>query len=293
MSRSGRISKEEAKYIGEMCNKMSPDDIAAKLGRTPNFVRGHIREQYAGQNMDKKSQAEKTETITIRQELRNSVRWDRLKQELTKEEIRYFEEEYVKLYSQFQSNVLPSEEGQIFDAIKLDILKSRNLIERRRARDEISKLETQQGRFVRDNGEDEESYTDAQKKLVRHMESQLQTNREAEQSKTAEFVKLQERYDKLMESLKATRNQRVKDYETGKQTYLGLLKTLQQRDIQAYEGRQGGLMKLATDKEYRRLGSLHQYEDGSLDRPILSADTIDQEDETPATSDSEEQGTLS
>ncbi len=111
------------------------------------------------------------------------------------------------------------------------------------------------------------------------LDAQLVSARAAEQSKTQDYVKLQERYDQLMKSLKATRDQRVKDAESGKETFLGLIKMLQQRDIQEKEGRQMGLMQLAAAKEYNNLGQLHKYEDGNIDRPILSADTVDLEED--------------
>jgi hypothetical protein len=59
---------------------------------------------------------------------------------------------------------------------------------------------------------------------------------------------------------------------------LGLIKKLQQREVQEHEGRQMELMRMATDKEYDRLGSLHEYEDGAWDRPILSPETVEMDD---------------
>jgi hypothetical protein len=115
--------------------------------------------------------------------------------------------------------------------------------------------------------------------LALNIETQLQAARASEQSHTNEYVKLQERYDNIMKSLKATRDQRVKDIASSRVNFLGLVKMLQQKEMQLREGRAAELMRIAGEKEHKRLGRLHEFEDGSVDRPILSADTVDQGDE--------------
>jgi len=280
----GRLSKQEKEYILAVCGKMSPIDIAKKISRHKDTVCNFIRDNYAPpvQENAPKEKISQAERVTIRTELLASERWKRLKLELTRDEIEYFEEEFIKWMSQFKNDVLPSEESQIFDIIKLDLLKSRNMIERKRAREQISSFESQQEKLIRQYGDDVSIWTDQQRETMNMIENQLQVLRGAEQSKTTEFTKLQERCDKLMENLKATRGQRIKEIETGKETFIGLLKQLQQKDILEREGRMTGLTKMAADKEYNRLGQLHQFEDGNIDRPILSADTVDLEEQDEA-----------
>lgn len=277
VNKVGRMSKEEQAIVLGLVGKMSTEAIAEKVGRNMDTVSDFIKRNYIPP--EQTFERARVEEVVIRHELRDSEKWKRMKQELTNDEIRYFEEEFIKLYSQFKSDVLASEESQIFDAIKLDLLKSRNLIERRKARDEIAVLERRRQDFFKGQSDDPVDWADQDKEFINLLEKHILELRSAEQSRTTEFVRLQERYDKLMENLKATRSQRIKDVESGKQTFLGLLKMLQQKDIAAYESRQNGLTKAATDKEYKRLGSERVYEDGMVDRAILSAETVDQEDE--------------
>jgi len=282
MSKRGRLSERERKFILDKADLLSPAEIAVKLNRTPETVTDFIRKNrlVVTKQAPVVSSVGVTKQIEIREELRASEKWRRLKQELTTDEIRYFEEEFIKLVSQFDNNVQASEESQIFDAIKVDLLKSRNLIERRRAREDIARLERQQETFMKTNGDDAAMWDESARNFYLSLESKLVELRSAEQNKTNEFVKLQERYDRLMNDLKATRAQRIKDVETGKVSFLGLLKSLMQKDIAEREGREAGLMKMAGDKEYQRLGRLHTFEDGIIDRPILSPDTVDLEDES-------------
>lgn len=276
MNKKGRFSKQEIEYILANCDKLTPQEISVKIERDEITVRNFISNNYVPPKEDKKpvKGISQSDRVTIRQELLSSERWKRLKLELDKDEISYFEEEFIKWMAQFKNNVLPSEEAQVFDIIKLDLLKSRNLIERKRAREQISDLESQQEKLVAANGTNVSKWTDRQRETMQIIENQLQIYRGAEQSKTTEFTKLQERCDKLMENLKATRGQRIKEIETSKETFVGLIKMLQEKDITDREGRMTGLTKIASDEEYKRLGQLHEFDDGNIDRPILSAETV-------------------
>lgn len=282
MIKPGRLSKHDQDFILANCGRLTPQEIAKKIQRHQNTVCNYIRDHYVPPTNEppptNPNHVSHAERVTIRQELLSSERWKRLKMELTRDEISYFEEEFIKWMSQFKNNVLPSEEAQVFDIIKLDLLKSRNMIERKRAREQISALEAQQEKLVKSTGSEVAAWDDATRETMNIIENQLQVLRGAEQSKTTEFTKLQERCDKLMENLKATRGQRIKEIESNTDTFIGLLKQLQQKDIADREGRMTGLTKLAADKEYNRLGQLHEFEDGNVDRPILSADTVDLEE---------------
>jgi hypothetical protein len=77
-----------------------------------------------------------------------------------------------------------------------------------------------------------------------------------------------------MKSLKAVRDQRIAKVENSKVSYLSLIKSLQERDIQEEKMRHAELMKIAGLKEYERLGRPTKFEDGAEDSVILSADTV-------------------
>jgi hypothetical protein len=274
MPKSGRISKKEAELILKDSDNLSEGELAAKYDRLPESIRAVIDRRGIKKAVDAAAAAKQV----IKNELRESESWRRLRKEFTTDELLHFEEKYGLIMSQFKNNILPTEEIQVFDAIKLDILKGRNLEERKEAREDIRRLEKMQEVFMQKWEGKLAELSNRDREYALNLETQLQNARAAEQSRTGEFVKLLERHDKLMQQLKATRDQRIKEIETGKETFLGLLKILQQKDIAEYEGRQLGLVSMAADKEYGRLGSLHQYENGEVDRPILSADTVDMED---------------
>ena len=215
----------------------------------------------------------------VRQELRDSEEWKRLKLEFTGEELKLFEEKYVSLMSQFKGDVLQSEATQIMQSIKLEIMMSRILVSRQEAVVETDRLKKMSDDIMRQVKGDVSALTDRQKETLLMIRTQLNQTKAVEDDRTAVYTKLHSEHKALMKDLKATRDQRVKEIESGKISVLGLLKMLQRKDVQEQEGRESELVKIAMAKEYKRLGSVHKYDDGAWDRPILSSETVDIEQE--------------
>lgn len=275
--KTGRLTQDERDFILANSRTMTPAEMATRLKRTEEtiarWMKAHLIRAEAN-----REEAKRQDGVGIKAELRQTEKWRRLKEELTSEEMKFFEEEYIKLVAQFGNDVLASEVTQVFDCIKFEILKSRNMAERKRARQEIARLETQLDGLMKGYDSPREMTEDERGELL-GLETQLNVARAAEQSRTTEYVKLQERHDALMKSLKSTRDQRVRDASSGTDNVLSLLKKLQLREVQVAEGKQMELMRMAADKEYDRLGEFHTYEDGGLDRPILSPETVGDGDE--------------
>lgn len=273
MPKRGRLSNQDVAFITDNAEKLEAVAIATALDRTVETVEEFIRVNITEPRI---RNPENEEKVSIRLELRNSEAWKNLKGEFTSEELKYFEEGYIKLMSQFKGDgVMASEETQIFQAIKFEILMSRNLKERRRCRDDISNLENIQTSFLSGFNNDPKNMGPDDKEFSLNLETQLNVARQSEQSRTGEYVKLQERHEALMKSLKSTRDQRIKQVESSKVSFLSVIKLLQDRDVQDRECRQMELMKMAGAREYTRLGRPMKYEDGNDDSPILSADTVD------------------
>ena len=116
-------------------------------------------------------------------------------------------------------DVLATEENQVFKVIKLDILKHRIAIRQKRCMHEIERLERLHERIVK--SKDSEKFTDEDIQKLETINLQI-NNLYAQQSGFSnEYVRYEEKHQKLMIDLKATREQRVDKLESGKVDFLG------------------------------------------------------------------------
>lgn len=273
----GRLSNDEMAYIRANAYARPLEDIVAALNRSPEVVSKFIKDHVPPPKAVTPAEVEQAERVTIRQDLKNSEAWKALKDEFFPEELTFFEEQYLKMMTQMsRDQVLSTEETQVFQSVKYEVLMSRNLRQRKQALLDIARMEDMQRSFLDQFGGDPKQMNDSQREQVLQMESQLNIARQAEKNLTGEYAKLQERHADLLKQLKTTRDQRVKQIEgENKLGFLHVIKELSRRDQQELQGRQMELFKLAGQAEYRRLGHPVPYEDGNEDNPILSADTVD------------------
>jgi hypothetical protein len=269
----GRWTKSELNYITKNAMTMPVELIANKLNRDIETVQKWIRENLAlDVSGDEPVALQDTE---IRNELRDSPEWEELSQQFIGEELKAFEHKYAKLIGQFkrQGDVLPTEEMQIFHLIKFNILMDRNLKNRARAMQDIQRLEKQLAGLYEDYPSTE-NMDDSTRDLIQNLEQQLISARDAESSKTAEYVKLSEKHSAIMKELKATRDQRMSKIENSKMSFLGWLKALQEEEVRQQEGEDMELMRAAVVVETERLSKSHKYVDDSIDQPLLTPENV-------------------
>lgn len=210
------------------------------------------------------------DTITneTHKSLKSSKAWRQLKQEMDEDELEYFEEQYVKYMAQFREDVLVTEETQIFLVIKFEIMMHRNAKSKRNAGKEIARLIRMQEEYL-SRFASPEDMGDADRTYILNIETQIQAAKAAEQARSTEFIKLEEKHQALLKDLKATRDQRVTRIESSKETYLAIIKRLQNEDERELVGGTMETMRMATAREEKKLTSPHTFEDGSQDMPVL------------------------
>lgn len=258
----GRIGTVERDYIAtKTAEGVVPAEIAKLTGRTVEAVlevmkRLPLRESCVA-------------TEATKAELRQSKAWKAVTAEFEADELEYFEERYIALMDQFAEDVLATEENQVFKAIKYELLMSRNLRQQKRLNREIEKAERAHEEAVKKGKEDS----------ILLWESRLSNATDSRQAASKEYASLEQQQQKLMEALKGTREQRIKgQVENNKVSFLERIRSLMVDETREREGRQAEMMKRAAEKEYRRLGAPHKYMDGTVDRPVLSASTVSNDD---------------
>lgn len=248
-----KLNRTDKDFIERNFEVLSPDDISQKINKPLDLV-----EEYIGTlvNPDRKS-------------LRNSKAWKQLRDEFDPDELEYFEEQYTKYIDQFREDVLVTEETQIFLVIKFEIMMHRNAKSKRNASKDIARLSKLQSDFLA-RFSSPSDMTDEDRTFLLNVETQIQAAKASEQARSTEYIKLEEKHQALLKDLKATRDQRVTRIESSKETYLAVIKKLADQEEKEILGRQMEIMKMATDREFKRLTSTHTFEDGSQDSPILT-----------------------
>jgi hypothetical protein len=107
-------------FIEANAEVLSIDQIASKLDRDPDSVKDWISKNIGFSAKQKKEAA-------VANELKAKPYYRELKYQFSEEELEMFEFHFKKMWSQFKDDVFHTEEMQIIDTIKLEILMNRIL----------------------------------------------------------------------------------------------------------------------------------------------------------------------
>jgi hypothetical protein len=263
--KTGRLSKEEQRQISRLIDSMTVEDIAKELDRrvepVEKFVKNVLREGLSGIEAAAYS-------------LEDRAYWPQIQNSFETEELELFKYHWTRIISQFRDDVLPTEELQIIDVIKLEILMSRSLANQKK---NIEELNIQEAMLAIEREKDRE---DQDTDLLLAAQRQIAGLRAAQESLSKDLLAYQDKKARMLREIKGTREQRVKRLEESKQSFTAWVSTLMQDpDLMKKYGIEMEKMRLAMEKEKERLGKFHKYEDGTVDRPFLSADTVDKDDE--------------
>jgi hypothetical protein len=259
MAKTGRMSKDEHKFIEANYNTLSPDTIAAKLERDVGAVLRFMEKH--GLSADKKRSYE----VQAEYELRDRPYWPDLEIQFSEEELEKFMFHWKQIVSQFRKDILPTEELQIVDVIKLEVLMNRALREQAEMANDIRRMENDLREIESDEVEQRFS-----------MEREIVSLKVARESLNREYRELLKQKTALFEDLKGTRDQRVKTIDGSKKTFAALVNQLI-TDPDFYEecGHEMEMMRLAAEAEYQRLADYKTYSDGQLDQPLLTPETVE------------------
>lgn len=261
----GRLSNDEIEYITNNFPKLDYRTIAANLDRDQYSVRAWI-DKHIGLTPGRNGI----------NELKKKVYWAELKNQFTEEELEMFQFHWGQMWHQFKDDVFHTEEMQIVDTIKLEILMNRDLRAQNDNVKQVAELEKEIEKRRRQAGKagDLEEREMIWKEIVNleRQKSVLEASREA---LSRNFKDLQTKKASMIKDLKGTREQRIKAIEDSKQTFGALIKKIvTDAEFRKSVGREMEKMRLAADVERERLSRPHVYNDGMMDQPILTAETL-------------------
>ena len=264
--KKGRFSTEDMQFIEANAEVLSPESIGEKLDRDPDSIRDWIKKNVGFSAKQKKEAA-------VANELKEKPYYRELSNQFSAEELEMFEFHFKKMWSQFKDDVFHTEEMQIIDTIKLEILMNRILKGQRDNQQEIIIAE----RLVRDEKARDKDQRDMD--LVINLERQVAIMRASQETLSKDYKDLQARKATMLKDLKGTREQRVKAIEDSKLTFASLVKKIATSpQFRNKIGIDMEKMRLAMENEKERLSEYMQYNDGQVDQPFLTPETTKDKD---------------
>ena len=233
MSRTkGRLKQQEWTFITENYKTMDVSEIAKILGRTPEAIENFINERLSDKINDR----------SIKYDLKKRAFWPTLQEQFNSEELDLLIYYWTTLIKQFNEDVLPSEELQILDLAKLELLISRNLVDRNANAFEIDRILS----LLEEEYDKDPKTRNTQS--ISLLEQQLGARRNAQEARTNEHMKFQTEKNKMFKDLKATRDQRVAKIQEESTTFFALIKKIQSDDFREREAEQMEMMRLASSQ---------------------------------------------
>jgi hypothetical protein len=164
--------------------------------------------------------------------------------------------------------VTPTEELQVVDLIKLELLMNRSL---KYNKDNIEQIYLFEGEIQRARADDGGDRSDE----IFNLERQVASLRASQESLNKDYRELQTKKNSMLKEMKATREQRVKRLEDSRQSFTAWLAYLVSNpEIAKGYGVEMEKMRLAMEKEKDRLSAYHEYQDGLVDQPFLTSETV-------------------
>jgi hypothetical protein len=255
----GPFSIEDRKFISDNAGKMNPSDIAKAINRNPKSIIKYMKENGLMKNY--------ISSYYSNNSLSKTPYWSELIKQFDEEELKVFEYHWEKVTSQFQDDILHTEELQILDMIKMEILANRSLSNQSQIKTQIDELRKDVMTLKLSKNKDYEK--------IDSKEAQIAVLYSTYETLGKDYSNLLKEKSNMLKTMKATREQRYKQIENSKESLLDWVKRMiedKEKRIQA--GIDMEKMRLATKEEYIRLSEYHTYADGVVEKPILNSKTV-------------------
>lgn len=192
--------------------------------------------------------------------LEKSIRYKRLQESLTEEELLFFVESWAKLHIQFE-DISYTEEDTMEQLIMFQIRLQDNAKQRKISKEQLARL-------TKEVGELSTQQLDMENEAQHLLYESINSANRFLADLNKDFRELTLRYEALLKTLNATREQREANQKVGGDTFLSLIKTLNDAHKREEMGRQAELLRLSTEKQMSEMKKPHLFMDGE-ERPIL------------------------
>jgi len=264
----GALSTADMDFIRDNVDEMSTGQMASILNRNEAPVIRYIKRLKLGKKYKMaREMGDKTEKMIL-EELKSKPFYKVLRKQMSVEELDYFHEQWVSILKQFNGDLFPSEELELKEFLLLEVLKNRTLTDKREWLEERESLKKELNRMLKLPIEDQD---ESHAKFLRQEISAASSH---SNDCVRAFRDLSDKSDKIRHALKASREQRLKQIESQKTNFAEWLRQLTDPSIRAAISREMEIMRVATEKEKVRLGTLYEYPNKDVDLPVLNSENI-------------------
>lgn len=257
----GRITHKEEAYILENLGDKTIEEIAKELNRDVKTLQKIVKRIAISENS--------TVVATSRQ-LKDKPYWKELEKQFSPLELELFVQHWHNIVNQFKHDTFYTEELQIVEVIKLEILSNRILTDQHQVRLDIEKTHDE---IITEKKRDGSS--DSSKAMIMILETKLTQLNIALNQYMSDYESMLKHKKDMMKEIKGSRNDRIKQIESSRESFTGWFRNFiinpeQRKEIGVWVEK----MRLAADYEVVRLSELHKYENGEYDLPILNSETV-------------------
>ena len=255
-TRIGRkISLKEEAFINANVGTLTPEEMGKKLALKTSTVEAFL---------SKRTKNGKLVASTLA-ELRESYQYQMLQEEFNPKEIKIFEKSYCEWVAQFQGDILFSEKGQIFNAVKQEIIMSNTLKQKKSIEETMTDID----REIVEIKESEIDDMDKRDKI-----SSLRKDRTdlhgALSTVVNQHQKQNELFSRMLGELKASRSNRETQEESSKNNIMTLIRSMADDEQRIIMGEEAELERLSAQSEGVRYRQPTELLDGTLEKPFVS-----------------------
>ena len=262
----GKLSVDEMDFIRQNCFDLSIEEIANNLNRTTAPVQKFIdKENLKMRNM--------TDDEHLLVELRGRYYYQELRKQFNDAELIFFEHQWIDYFRQFSEDVTHTEEMEILEVIRTEVLINRGMEDRQEVMQNIERL----NKLIDDEMEKPSAMQDTV--ALASFQTQLGAAISSKSAYINEHEKLLTKKERLLKDLKGTREQRKRNADDAKTNFSSWLRQLDDKDLRKKEGFDMEVHRVAAEKALDKLSEYHAYEDGVVAQPILNADTLIEDEE--------------
>jgi hypothetical protein len=238
--------------------------------RTGVIQKNKIKLVKGGINHDSsKSDEEKARMWEI--SLRTSKRYVRLRSQFNESDLEYFVEQWVSYHMQLDD--MTASEDDLLESL---IVHNIRIIENQKKYRKTQEYEEELTKLLKGR---QNQQLDLENENDRFIFEMIQSNNKSQQEINKELKDLRESYEKLHRMLNTTREQREARSKIGSDTFLHLVRLMQDRDRRQEIGRENELVRVATDRKIKYMKKPHKFSDGTEEALLLDGEDFISKDQ--------------